>query len=402
MASPVLIPLFEQKQIPTADKLYTTSSMAQLVWKPLDKYLEDVENIYFAPSGELYNIAIEHIPYWDGNILVSDKWNIHRLSSTRELAMNKEEAAIKQSAIFGGIKYDTDSKQLLANSKKYPSGERSFALFPIALADTLNMRGGVSELPETKIEAEEISNTLSLKSVNSLLRTDTTATEGEFKHLSKQKINLMHIATHGFYWTEHEAKFYGNQLAFLTSDARSHYEEDKALTRSGLLMAGANNALKGERLPEGVDDGILTAMEVSQLDLQGLDLVVLSACQTGLGEIKGDGVFGLQRGFKKAGANSIMMSLWKVDDTATRMLMGQFYKNLTSGMSKHESLKQAQKYLREYEVEVEMAQDTRHQISAHAKEQAQQEANKEKTTKKVKRYQDPYYWAGFILLDALN
>ena len=193
-------------------------------------------------------------------------------------------------------------------------------------------------------------------------------------------------------------------LSFLMLDnnATRRGVEDKALTRSGLLFAGANNALTGKKLPHGVDDGILTANEISQLDFRDMDLVVLSACQTGLGEIKGDGVFGLQRGFKKAGAKSIMMSLWKVDDEATRLLMTQFYKNLTSGMSKHESLKQAQKYLREYEVEVEMAQDSRHQISAHAKEQAQQEANKEKTTKKVKKYQDPYFWAGFILLDALN
>ena len=107
-------------------------------------------------------------------------------------------------------------------------------------------------------------------------------------------------------------------------------QEDKALTRSGLLLAGANTALKGLPLPEGVEDGVLTAKEIAGMDLRRLDLVALSACQTGLGEITGDGVFGLQRGFKKAGANTLLMSLWKVDDTATQLLMTQFYKNMLS------------------------------------------------------------------------
>jgi CHAT domain-containing protein len=105
---------------------------------------------------------------------------------------------------------------------------------------------------------------------------------------------------------------------------------------------------------------------------------VLSACETGLGEITGDGVFGLQRGFKKAGAQSIMMSLWKVDDEATQMLMTQFYTNLTSGKSKRQSLLDAQRYLREYE-----------DLSAP-------------DGPKRHPYSDPRYWAAFILLDAID
>ena len=135
-----------------------------------------------------------------------------------------------------------------------------------------------------------------------------------------------------------------------------------------------------------------------------MDLVVLSACQTGLGEIKGDGVFGLQRGFKKAGAKSLLMSLWKVDDTATQLLMTQFYKNLTSGMSKYESLRQAQKFVREYEVEVEIKSDEKTTYNANQQEQAKKEAEKRVTKeyRKTKKYDDPYYWAAFILLDAID
>ena len=115
------------------------------------------------------------------------------------------------------------------------------------------------------------------------------------------------------------------------------------------------------------EDGILTAFELSKIDLKKVDLVVLSACQTGLGDIKGDGVFGLQRGFKKAGVNSLLMSLWEVDDRATQILMVAFYHNLLSGKTKKDSLYLAQKTLRQSE-----------------------------------NYDAPYYWAGFVLLDGLN
>ena len=135
-------------------------------------------------------------------------------------------------------------------------------------------------------------------------------------------------------------------------------------------MAGANHILEGDSIPDDVEDGILTAKEIADLDLRGLDLVVLSACQTGLGDIsQGEGVFGLQRGFKKAGANTILMSLWEVDDTATQILMTQFYKNYLSGQSKRESLLSAQKYLREYD---------------------------------NGKYNNPKYWAAFIMLDGLE
>ena len=105
------------------------------------------------------------------------------------------------------------------------------------------------------------------------------------------------------------------------------------------------------------------------MDFRGLDLVVLSACQTAMGDIDNEGVYGLQRGFKKAGANTILMSLDKVDDEATKILMVEFYKNLMSGKSKHQSLKDAQKYLRQVD---------------------------------NGKYDKPEYWASFIMLDGLN
>ena len=105
------------------------------------------------------------------------------------------------------------------------------------------------------------------------------------------------------------------------------------------------------------------------MDLSGTELIVLSACETALGDVSSEGVFGLQRGFKKAGAQSLLMSLWKVDDTATQILMTEFYKGLTLGQSKREALLNAQKYLRQYQ---------------------------------NGKYDKPEYWAAFILLDGIN
>ena len=136
------------------------------------------------------------------------------------------------------------------------------------------------------------------------------------------------------------------------------------MLRSGLVFSGASAYLEGEELPDDIDDGILTAQELSKLNLGNTDLVVLSACDSGLGETSAEGVFGLQRGFKLAGAKSLLMSLWKVDDLATSMLMIEFYKQYLSGKSKRESLYLAQSVLRESE-----------------------------------EFSDPYYWAAFIILD---
>lgn len=231
------------------------------------------------------------------------------------------------------MRYNIDAKTLETDSKKYPL--RDFSVESSEIADSLQLRSGVEYLPATKEEALNIDKKLETIHINTKLLIDSIGTETSFKNLSGSNLNILHIATHGFYWTKTEAQ-QRNDLSFLTllKQGKKDNTEDKALTRSGLLFAGANNVLMGKRLPDGVDDGILTAKEISELDLRGLDLVVLSACQTGLGEITGDGVFGLQRGFKKAGAKTLMMSLWKVDDKATQLLMSRFYSNLITGKVK--------------------------------------------------------------------
>ena len=397
MPSPKMVPLFEERQLTGLNKgLYLSSdALYNLIWKPLESEMEGVKTVYFAPSGELYNLPIENLPVGEGTYN-SDIRGYRRLSSTRQLALRRNGVEVAKAAVYGGLKYDTDTVTLANDSRKYRTAE------PVqwssrAVADSLNLRDGVYELPATKIEAEDIDKALESAKINTELYTDTIGTEASFKALSGSGVNALHIATHGFYWTEREAVQLDN-LAFLNTDMPTVVQEDKALTRSGLLFAGANTALKGLPLPEGVEDGVLTAKEIAGMDLRRLDLVALSACQTGLGEITGDGVFGLQRGFKKAGANTLLISLWKVDDTATQLLMTQFYKNLLSGMGKYEALAAAQKYLRELEVEVKPEKTAFQQIMDG------KDGKKEKNpgSRTVRKYANPYYWAAFVLLDGIN
>jgi hypothetical protein len=376
MEYPKMVPLFEEKQISKLRKdIYKGGYTATLVWKPLEQYLNKAKNVYFGPSGELYNIAIENIPHWSENCLMSDKWNIYRLSSTRELAVIRDKDAVRKASVYGGIVYDTGTDVLTADTVRY-GRQRSVFYGLYNLSDSLSVRGGVEYLPATKEEAEYVDDALKGRHIASTLRTDMQATEGAFKDMAGKRNNLLHIATHAFYWPEKEVVTADRDFMFM-SNMPQRYKEDKAMTRSGLVLAGANNALRGMKLPEDVNDGILTAKEIAQLDLRGLDLVVLSACQTGLGEVTGDGVFGLQRGFKKAGANSLMMSLWSVDDEATSLFMKEFYRQLMAGNGKHDSMKAAQRHVREYKETDEDGEVTH-------------------------PYDNYKYWAAFVLLDAIR
>lgn len=402
MKAPQMIPLFEEKKLKNIrlQDYYTSDAINNLVWQPLKEFIKDAENVYFSPSGELYNIAIESVP----SSIIGNK-KLYRLTSTRELVLGKSDKKQDNAAIYGGLRYDLKNVIPVADSNRHfeKTGTDDFTSY-YNITDSLYAYRDASSLPEylpaTKTEAENIEKALKSSVIKTKLYTDTTGTETSFKALSGKHIDIIHIATHGFYWKERELT--GFQMIPLQDNLLNRYTEDKALARSGLLFAGANTALKGKKLPIYVDDGILTAKEITALDLRGLDLVVLSACQTGLGEITGDGVFGLQRGFKKAGANTLMMSLWNVDDNATQILMTQFYKNIIAGKSKFEALHDAQQYVREFEIEKVVSINVgKRPLSAHAREQAQQNT-KEKVIKRIKPYQNPKYWAAFILLDAIK
>ncbi len=189
---------------------------------------------------------------------------------------------------------------------------------------------------------------------------EKSASDDNFKNIASP--SLLHVATHGFFLpenTSNEEKVLGIEV----SQAKAN-----PLLRSGLMLANAELTMSNSELQQSnevnsVNNGILTAYEVLTLDLKNTELVVLSACETGLGEIKsGEGVYGLQRAFQVAGAQSVVMSLWKVSDEATKSLMTFFYQEWMAGKSKNDAFISAQKKLRQ-------------------------------------EFPEPYYWGAFVLLN---
>ena len=399
--------LFEKHQLTGLDRslLFSSPALYDLVWKPLEEELSGMKNVYFSPAGELHRTAIEYAPVSEDTIF-SDRYNAFRLSSTRQLAVtgdNGNDVDGEGAVLYGGLRYNARPSVIAADSRKYAAsddGTRSAPVMPELAADSLIARGTrIAELPATKVEVDSIGTMMRGRSVDVSLFTDTTGTEASFKALSGQRRGIIHIATHGFFGKNDPAD---NALATPDAGRTTRHTEDKAMTRSGLLFAGAANAWQ---MPDTVDNGILTAQEVSALDLRGLDLCVLSACETGLGEITGEGVFGLQRGFKKAGAGTLMVSLRPVYDKATGLLMTEFYRNLLAGKSKTASLKAAQQYLRNYEEpateDAAQAQGGAGRAGKFAKARQHSAAATNAPTATVKPYADPVYWAYFILVDAL-
>ena len=378
---PKLIPLFEEKTLKelSNDNPNDAQQLFHLVWNPLLSELEGTRNVYFSPSGALYNIGIENLPISAAERM-SDRYNMYRLSSTRLLALHPHSTSERKTALFGGLDYEMSPQDVASNNLKNAYHCEFIAQNRDASADFME-RGGFGALPFSLKEVKSASKLLEANGYECHLFEGKDGTEEAFKSLSGKKVKVVHLSTHGAFVPKKEAKNtkQKNNFRFIQFDdaAPQAQEEDQSLTRSFLVMAGGNMLKNYDSIPEGIDDGILTAQEIAHTDLRGCDLVVLSACETALGDITNEGVMGLQRGFKKAGANTILMSLWKVDDQASSLLLTKFYENLLSKkMPKIDALKKAQDYVRNYEIEVE--------------------------GKKEKIFSDPKFWTSFILLDGLN
>ena len=390
---PELIPLFEEKQV---TKLLHTSTyepakinktyqfglngdtLTRLIWGNILPYIHKGEEIYISPTHLLHQIAIEHLPY-DETHTMNEVYSIVRLSSTRELVLPEKPIPHKKATLYGGIDYKEQTDATMAfNMKRFARRDMSAS----QRGTQRQLHGkAVDPLKGTQTEVDTIESILKGQRITVKVYSDYSACEESVKGLSGQKQNILHFATHGKY------------VDTLTTN--------DPLDRCLLVFAGANRALTGGKLREDVDDGLLSAKEISVLDFREADIVVMSACETGLGDVSGEGVFGLQRAFKMAGAQTILMALWQVDDNATQMLMTAFYRYYSKGISKREAFRKAQQEVRNY-TETKTVPHYTDEMSQEERMANQGKIVAPKTVTETiteKPYEAPYFWAGFILLD---
>jgi CHAT domain-containing protein len=261
--------------------------------------------------------------------------------------------------VYGGLLYDLDADKMKQEAAAYQSqGAQVIAALP---ADA--KRGGTwGYLRGTANETLSVQRQLNENKITSVLYNAARGNKESFKSLDGKKTGIIHLATHGFFIDDIEKNYGNREMLQRAGGGQKAFENP--LLRSGLILAGGNNAWNGTPV-EGIENGILFADDIARMNLLGAELVVLSACVTGLGDVKNsEGVFGLQRAFKLAGAETLIMSLWEVDDEGTSILINEFYRSWLSGKSKQEAFKEAQRKLRS---------DT--------------------------RYASPYYWAAFVMMD---
>lgn len=357
---PLLQPLFAESEIDSLclqhpDYFYEepyAAQMRRLLWQPLAAHAKQGATIYYVPSQLLFQVSLESLPMEDGTLL-GEHYRFVRLSSARELVRYRArldmDVPAPAAVLYGGLQYDMEAAQMAQRAKDYE------------LPNLFALRGGMlrgdsvfCELPGTRQEVDAVAAILQKRKVEVSPRKGTEGTAESFVSLSGKAPKLLLLATHGFYYTPKEAE-------------RHQYLKGygDAMSLSGLVFAGGNAAWLGKPLPHGVMGGILTAHDIAALDLDGLELVVLSACQTGQGKATAEGLYGLQRAFKKAGARSLVMTLWNVSDQVTRDFMVAFHEQLADPQNhwdKRAAFEKAKTHIR-------------------------------------KQYPEAFYWAGFVMLD---
>lgn len=297
-------------------------------WSPIHRFLQtkSIEKIYYAPDGVYHKISLATLFNPESGDYILEELEVVQLTSTKDILTQKSlpEVKVQNALLVGFPTYNLAGASSDGGSSSLSRGT--------------SMVGSVAELPGTEEEINEIQALIADAGGNSEVLMKEKASEEEVKRALNKE--LVHIATHGF---------------FVDPDALSGVYQDPMLN-SGLLFSGVSNDLStGE-------DGILTAYEIMNLGLDKADIVVLSACETGLGEVSsGEGIYGLQRAFFVGGVNTVIMSLWKVDDAATKDLMINFYEEFLKKGDRRDAFAKAQKKIK-------------------------------------KKYKSPIYWGAFVML----
>jgi tetratricopeptide (TPR) repeat protein/CHAT domain-containing protein len=302
------------------------------LWKPLEGSLEGKKLIYLSSGGIYHNFNPETIYHAENGKYLYEEKDIHLVSSGR---------AFVDQRLYGSQNYTDETALLLGSPDFDATGEtdkqETFSSPGMTYATMRDLtRDGTflaNPLPATLQEVESIRTSLTAANWDVELYTGVNAREDQLKKMSSPRI--LHLATHGFFMEDTEQRAESG-MRILGMD-RERVAENPLL-RSGLLLSGCNKTFKDSSLISGGDNGILTAYEAGLLNLRNTDLVVLSACETGKGEIlNGEGVQGLRKAMTDAGAEHILMSLWKVDDKVTSEYMQIFYGHYAQGKSIRES-----------------------------------------------------------------
>ena len=305
------------------DDIYHDERLTKFIWENISKVIPNVSKIYYLPIGKFNQIALGSL-YMGKNRYLCDIINLHLLQDPSSLA-NKEQLLAdsylftssnkyRMVSLWGGIDYGENTKLFSGNNSR-SAIKRGESLVPLIF---------------TKLEVENISSMLKEKAIANKVYENAMATKTSFKKRSGKGDYILHISTHGFF----------NDSTSLSNSMLS----------SGLFFAGENNYWcdKYAQIGKCKDDGILRSAEIANINLSGCSLVILSACETGLGfSDSGEGVYGLQRAFKLAGAKKILMSLWEVDDRATTILMTNFYRYLLEGKDANTALEISKKVVRD-------------------------------------------------------
>lgn len=321
-----------------------TRLLTEFVWSPLSSLLDGVQKLSYSPSGLLHRVSFNAIPIGAARHLV-DRFpgGLHRLLSIRELGTDIADVTFKEdkysAVLIGGVDYLSKPNEGLAGLNMTPPVDFSSNPNDIAIC--------FDSLPHTLVEVNSIASYFPVsEKVRKLTKGD--ATESAFKNLSGQSPDIIFLGTHGFYLKDR--KFAGGSGSLLDIGLPFLSHVTNPLFRSGLLLAGSNAAFCNRNLVtagDNDDDGILTAYEISELNLTGTQLAILSACETGLGDIKGtEGVYGLQRSLKLAGVRYQIVSLWKVPDGVTAELTTSFFQFWKQGKSLSDAFRAAQLKIR--------------------------------------------------------
>jgi CHAT domain-containing protein len=365
---PEFVYLFEKKEMEQVlsgyrgsyekriDSTYLLPALYSLVWEPVEKKLDGISRIFFAASGLLNQIGFPALKDKNKNHLL-DKYELHQLGNLSVITSFRDEfiTGSDHLYLYGGVKFDADTSEMKAAAMPYLHS-------PQFLLATRGIPPGpdpLPELPYSEEEVESIRQKAAMKNHPVTLRKGSGANEESVKYLDGvSHPSVFHFATHGKFFPDPVKK----PNKEIQMGIQIFAESDNPLLRSMILLAGANNYWSGKPVTD-IEDGILTAYEISNLDFSNAKLVVLSACESGLGDIRGsDGVYGLQRAFKIAGVQNLVMSLWNVPDNSTSEFMNHFYDSLFSGFSIHVAFRSAQNIMK-------------------------------------KKYPDePHKWAGFILV----